>query len=50
MRVFINRATYPSAPGGWETYSFFCQQIQFDPKSRTDENLFDVVVEMDDIS
>lgn len=50
MRVFVNRVVYPSAPGGWKTYSFFRQQIQFDPKSITDEKLFDVVLERDNIN
>lgn len=50
MRVFVNRATYPSAPGGWKTYSFFDQQIQFDPKSKSDEKLFDIILERDAVN
>lgn len=50
MRVFVNRATYPSAPGGWETYSFFGQQIQFDLKSKSDKKLFDIILERDAVN
>lgn len=45
MRVFIDKDFYPSAPRGWKTFSFLGQQIQFDPKSKSDEKLFDIVFE-----
>lgn len=45
MRVFVDKVFYPSAPRGWKTFSFFGQQIQFDPKSKSDEKLFDIVFE-----
>ena len=45
MRVFIDKDFYPSAPRGWNTFSFRGQQIQFDPKSKSDEKLFNIVFE-----
>ena len=50
MRVFVDNVFYPSAPLEWNTFSFFGQQIQFDPKSKSDEKLFDIVLERDDVN
>ncbi len=50
MRVFVDRVFYSSAPRGWETFTFFGQQIQFDPKSKSDEKLFDIVLERDAVN
>lgn len=50
MRVFVDNVFYPSAPLEWNTFSFFGQQIQFDPKSKSDEKLFDIILERDDVN
>lgn len=50
MRVFVDKVFYPSAPLEWNTFSFFGQQIQFDPKSKSDEKLFSIVLERDDVN
>lgn len=50
MRVFVDKVFPPSAPRGWETFLFLDQQIQFDPKSKSDEKLFDIILERDDVN
>ena len=50
MRVFIDKDFYPSAPLEWNTFSFLGQQIQFDPKSKSDEKLFDIILERDAVN
>ena len=50
MRVFVDKFFYPSAPRDWNTFSFLGQQIQFDPKSKSDEKLFGIVLERDAVN
>ena len=50
MRVFVDKGVHLLAPQGWGTFSFLGQQIQFDLKSKSDEKLYDIVLERNDVN
>lgn len=50
MRVYIYENEHCRSLREWQGYSFFGQRIQFDPKSKTDRKLFDVVMERDAVN